>query len=72
MEMPDVLFNWLLSPAFIYAQIHRCHFTIRPQQKCPYLFTLQKPLYDFISYCTIRTMFVLEKNNIDLDVNTFH
>ena len=41
------------------------------QEKCPYLFTLQKPLYEFISYCTIRTNVRLRQTKIDIDVNTF-
>ena len=36
------------------------------REKCPYLFTLQKTLYDFISYCTIRTNVHLCQSTNDL------
>ena len=42
------------------------------QEKCPYLSTLQKPLCDFISYCTVGMYVHLRKTKIDLDANTFH
>ena len=69
MEIQDVLLsrNLLLSPAFIYAQIHRCHLTDFLLRKSLYLLTLQKPLYDFISSCTIQTNVRLRITKTDLD-----
>ena len=63
LEIPDVLLgrNWLLSPAFIYAQIHTCHLTDflpRKMSVSVYITETFTCLYDFISYCTSKRIFV--------------